>query len=465
MSPRRSFGRYSRFVGFLVCLSLLLSAAVGSVSAHGAALSDGGREAVAIPTWLFLATGGAAIGASFLLASLVTDRTLIAAIHGWRRDPPIVGESLIRPFLRLFGVAGLIWVFVIALLGPSRGTANAAVLLVWVGWWAGFTMSTYLVGSVWPALNPWRTLADRLPSLESSYPERLGAWPSVVGLLALIWIEVVSPVANDPRTLATVVAGYTAVTLAGAVTYGPDRWFETVDPIARVFRYYGRLAPLARENGSIKLRVPGTALADTRLVDGFDEVGFVIALVWATTYDGFVATPAWESVATPVVEAGVPPLALYLLVLVGGYLLFVGVYLLGTRYSRRLAGTYLSTATLARRFAPPLLAIAAGYHLAHYLGYFLTLSPSLVTAAATPLTLRATVPVLVLPGWFDAVGLAAVLLGHILAIWTAHAVAFDSFPARLQAIRSQYPFTAVMILYTMSSLFIVAQPTIEPPFL
>jgi len=461
MCACRSRRRYGRLASLLA----LLSVAVGSVSAHGAALSGGGRETVAIPTWLFLVTGGAAIGASFLLASLVTDRALIDVIHGWRRDLPNVGRRLARPLLRLFGVAGLAWVFVVALFGPSRGTANAAVLLVWVGWWAGFTMSTYLVGSAWPALNPWRTLADRLPSLESSYPERLGAWPSVVGLLALIWIEVVSPVADEPRTLAAVVAGYTGVTLLGAFTYGPDRWFRTVDPVARVFRHYGRLAPLARENGSIKLRLPGTALAETRLIDGFDEVGFVIALVWATTYDGFVATPAWESAATPVVEAGVPPLALYLLVLAGGYLLFVGVYLLGTRYSRRLAGTYLSTATLARRFAPPLLAIAAGYHLAHYLGYFLTLAPSLATTAATPLTLRATVPVLVLPGWFDAVGLATVLLGHVLAIWAAHAVAFDSFPGRLQAIRSQYPYTVVMILYTISSLFIVSQPTIEPPLL
>ncbi|MFW6018721.1 MAG: hypothetical protein ACOCPX_07855 [Halapricum sp.] len=461
MGYRRSSCRYGRIAGLLT----LFAVATGPVAAHGAALSDGGREAAAIPTWLFLVTGGAAIGASFLLASLVTDRALIAAIHDWRRGVAIPGESLLWTLLSLLGVAGLFWVVVVGAFGPQRGASNAAVLLVWVGWWAGFTMSTYLVGSVWPAINPWRTLADRFPSRSWPYPDRLGAWPSVVGLLALIWIEVVSPVADDPRTLTAVVAGYTVVTLAGAVTYGPGRWFETVDPIARVFRYYGRLAPLAREDGSIRLRLPGTALAETRLVDGFDEVGFVIALVWVTTYDGFVATPAWESFAAPIVDGGVPALLLYLLVLVGGYLLFVAVYVIGTRYSRRLAGTYLSASTLARRFAPPLLAIAAGYHLAHYLEYFLSLSPSLAATTATPLALRETVPVLVLPGWFDAVALASVLLGHVLAIWTAHAVAFDSFPGRLQAIRSQYPYTVVMVLYTMSSLFIVSQPTIEPPFL
>ncbi|QSG12228.1 putative membrane protein [Halapricum desulfuricans] len=461
MGRRRCHRRYGRVAGLLG----LAVVATGSVAAHGAALGGGGREAVAVPTWLFLVTGGAAIGASFLLASLVTDRALIAAVHDWRRRVPVPGESLLGSVLSLAGVVGLLWVFVVGVVGPQRGASNAAVLLVWVGWWAGFTMSTYLVGSVWPTLNPWRTVADSLLSLDRLYPDRLGAWPSVVGLLALIWIEVVSPVAGDPRTLAAVVTGYTAVTLSGAIAYGPDRWFETVDPIARVFRYYGRLAPLSRESGSIRLRLPGTALAETRLVDGFDEVGFVIALVWATTYDGFVATPAWESAVAPIVEAGVPPLVLYLVVLVAGYLLFVGVYLLGTRYSRQLAGTYLSTATLARRFASPLLAIAAGYHLAHYLEYFLSLAPSLIATAATPLALRETVPVLALPGWFDAVALTSVLLGHVLAIWTAHAVAFNSFPGRLQAIRSQYPYTVVMVLYTISSLFIVSQPTIEPPFL
>ena len=47
----------------------------------------------------------------------------------------------------------------------------------------------------------------------------------------------------------------------------------------------------------------------------------------------------------------------------------------------------------------------------------------------------------------------------------AHATAYDLFPGRMQAIRSQYPLTAVMIFYTMTSLLIVSQPAIAPPFL
>jgi hypothetical protein len=65
-------------------LSLLLMVlAAGLVSAHGGSLSGGSREPIRIPTWLFLSTGGAAVGASFLLASFVTDRQFIKRLHHW----------------------------------------------------------------------------------------------------------------------------------------------------------------------------------------------------------------------------------------------------------------------------------------------------------------------------------------------------------------------------------------------
>jgi hypothetical protein len=110
------------------------------------------------------------------------------------------------------------------------------------------------------------------------------------------------------------------------------------------------------------------------------------------------------------------------------------------------------------------LAIAAGYHLAHYLDYFLTLVPSLVVIAANPLSPPATVPQLVLPGWFGGLALASVLGGHLLAIWVAHTAAYDLFPGRLQAIRSQYALTAAMVFYTAVSLWVVSQSSGTPPF-
>jgi hypothetical protein len=89
----------------------------------------------------------------------------------------------------------------------------------------------------------------------------------------------------------------------------------------------------------------------------------------------------------------------------------------------------------------------------------------MVESFLDPFSASGTVLTLSLPDWFGGVGLASIILGHLLAIWVAHTAAYDRFPSRLQAIRSQYPFIVVMVLYTMTSLWILSQPVIEPPFL
>jgi hypothetical protein len=77
---------------------------------------------------------------------------------------------------------------------------------------------------------------------------------------------------------------------------------------------------------------------------------------------------------------------------------------------------------------------------------------------ANPLTLSP-------PGWFEGLSIAYVLVGHLLAIWAAHATAYELFSSRLVAIRSQYPFIVVMIGYTVISLWILSLPGATPPYL
>lgn len=455
-------------VAVVLVLAGGLSLATGRALAHGGSLGGAAGRSLSVPLWLFLATGGGVVGASFLLSSFATDRGFIRALHGWREAVPVPGRSALVAAVRAVGVLALAFVLVVCAVGPARPLRNAGLLVVWVGWWAGFTTSTYLLGNAWPVLNPWRTLAGRLPTLDRAYPERLGAWPAVAGLLGFVWLEVVSPIADDPRLLGSVVVAYTVVTLAGAATVGADAWFEHVDPAARAFRLFGRVAPLAREEGDgtggvgLSLRLPGAGL-DEPFLDGADEVAFVVALLWATTFDGLVATAPWATFARAAVGVGVPPALLYPGALAVGFAAFYGAFRLAVRYGVRAARTYRDPADLAARFAPSLVAIAAGYHLAHYLGYLVTYSLPLARAVVHPLGggWPATVA---LPAWFGAVGIAAVVAGHLLAVWIAHAAAYDLFPSRLQAIRSQYVLTLVMVFYTMTSLWIVTRPFAPVPF-
>jgi hypothetical protein len=452
----------------LVLGAVGLSLAAVPAAAHSGSLRAAGRDPVAAPAWLFLLTGGAAVGASFLLASFVTDRSLVGAIHDWSRPVPLPAWPL-RAATRALGLVGLAAVLAVGVVGPTTGLRSLAVLLVWVAWWGGVVAATYLVGNVWPALDPFRTLAAgaravaaRLGVGTLAYPDRLGSWPAVAGLLALVWVEVMTPLADDPRLLAAVVVGYGAVTVAAGTVFGPA-WFERADPVSRLLAAYGRVAPVARGGDGPRLRLPGTRLSD-RTVEGADGVSFVVCVLYVTTYDGLVATGPWAGAVETLVAAGLPPAAVYGGSYLVGFALAVGAYLLAAGAARRFAATYRSPTALAARFAPPLLAIAAGYHLAHNLGTVVALGPALGAALAAPLAPPQSPPTLVLPGWFQGVEIAAVLAGHVLAVWVAHAAAYDAFPDRLQAVRSQYGVTAAMVGFTMLSLWIVSQPYVAPPY-
>ena len=445
----------------MVAVGLAVSILVGTrpVLAHAGSLG-GSLKSVPAPFWLVVVSGGGIVGASFLLSAFVTDDETLGAFARRRVafDNPV---ELAGTVLRVAGVGLLLAVVGSTLFGPVVAVANVGVLLVWVGWWAGFTMLTYLVVDLWPVVNPFRTLAVFVRSAGTptvrQLPERVGSWPSVVGLLGLVWLEVVSPLAANPRTLAAVVLAYTVVTVTGAVAYG-DAWFEHVDPVSRVFRLYGLLAPIQRTDDGIVLSFPGAALARVQTAFDADDVAFVVALLWVTTFDGLVATVAWNSLLDAV--APVPSWGVNFLGIVGGFLAFFVVYRRAATVARRTADTYVTGPFIAGWFAPALVPIAAGYHLAHFAGYVVGLAPALLTVALDPLSPPANIPVLTIPDWFGGLQLAFVVLGHLLSGWVAHTRSFDVFPGRLQPLRSQYPFVVVTICYTASSLWVVAQPTV-----
>jgi len=176
-----------------------------------------------------------------------------------------------------------------------------------------------------------------------------------------------------------------------------------------------------------------------------------------------VTTAPWAD-GVRAVSTVVPAVVVYPAALLVGFGLFYGAYLWAARNACRVAGTPLDETVIAVRFAGALLPIAAAYHLAHYLSYLLTFLPTLSAAATDPFS-PGELPALVLPDWFGAVGLALVVLGHVLAVWIAHAVAFDVFVGRLQPVRSQYPYVVVMVLYTVVSMWMLAQPYTEPPLI
>lgn len=463
MSERSALARRT---GIVLALALVaLTGGIGVVAASNVAAGLTGSTDVTVPTWLYLATGGGTVGASALLTMLVTDRGVIGTYHDRALEAPARRLVAAGSFLLgAIGVLGLAVIAVAGIAGPNIGLVSATVLATFVGGRALLTIVTYTVGNPWPALNPWRRIAAALPNGYESYPESYRSWPAVVALLTFVWLEVVAPLTSSPDALLAVLVVYSLFTISSAVVYSPEAWFRRGDPLSLWFRCYGAVAPIQRTDDGLKLRYPGSALSDDELITDASLVAFVLALVWELTFSGFIVTPLGVSTIEVLVGLGIPPVLVYLGLLVGGFGLFWKVYWLAIDRTRERAETYLSRHYLGLRFAAPLLAIAAGYHLAHYVSFGLSLWPSLLDALAMPLNPPPNPTQYALPGWFGYVEIAGILVGHILAVWIAHTVSFELFPGKLQAIRSQFPLIVVMVFFTMVSLYLVSQGSMSPPY-
>jgi hypothetical protein len=60
--------------------------------------------------------------------------------------------------------------------------------------------------------------------------------------------------------------------------------------------------------------------------------------------------------------------------------------------------------------------------------------------------------------WYAAV--TSIVAGHALAVFLAHAMALRLYRDPGPALRSQLPMLALMVAYTMSSLWILSQPIV-----
>jgi Kef-type K+ transport system membrane component KefB len=61
--------------------------------------------------------------------------------------------------------------------------------------------------------------------------------------------------------------------------------------------------------------------------------------------------------------------------------------------------------------------------------------------------------------WYSQVAL--IVAGHVVAIYLAHQISLRYFGSSRKALRSQLSMLALMILYTISSLWILSQPIVE----
>ena len=387
-------------------------------------------------------------------------------------DRPLasVGPDTART-VRNAASAGFLLLFAGVLLegafGRQAQLENLATVVVWPLWLKGVAVLAVVAGSPWRALSPWRTLYRGLCRLEGEtlalrpYPEWLGSWPALCGVLLLGFVENLTVVPRDPLATTAVLAGYSLVMLLGGVAFGPT-WFDRADALAVLYRLLGRVrvvdvGPTGSGGYDVRLRPPWRGTLDPVPIP---EVGVVVAAVFTVSFDGFRETPEFGTVAAAVREVSGPGLPTALPVYLLGIALFLAAFAAVAWATARVLDR--SPGGTASRLAPTVLPIAAAYELAHNVDYLLLNAGRAVELLAA----RAGVAValdpaawLSLPAYWG-LQVALVVLGHLVAVVAAHAVVTRDAPSGGAVGRAHLPLTALMVAYTLVSLWTVSRPVV-----
>lgn len=445
------------------------------------------REDLPVPVWLFA-----------WAASIVLIVSFFALAAGWRsprfeelRGRPL-GEGLSRALLGLPAqiVCGLLGVFLlgVAVYAGLEGTAapdrNFALTFLFVTCWLGFPFFSAILGDLFRPFNPWRAIgravgggfgliAGQRPA-HLPYPEKLGRWPAAIGLLAVVWLEVIygsGGVILDPETAAVAALVYTAYTLAMMAVFGVEKWCDRGEVFSVYFGMFGRLGIFGTRDGRLERRRPFSAATTWATVPGSAAV--VIASIATTSYDGAsegAFQDPMESVFEWIADAGIGLTAslritetAFLLLCFGGVAL---VYMLGVRGMRTVPGAP-SLARLRTGFAHTLIPIALAYLVAHYFSLFVfqeqaqfgyLLSDPLGTGTTDLFgTASSGVDYTILSAnaiWY--VQVAALVVGHVIGLMLAHDRALVYWPDYRKATASQYWMLAVMVAFTCFGLYLLS---------
>lgn len=431
-----------------------------------------------LPIWLYVIAGGAAVLLSAPAAALAVSEGPVHERRG--RDLYPLARRLRLGVVATVVVSLLLAVGLIGGLFSTSAQAaeffeNPITVLTWVDFWVGMGILSWLLGDVWEHISPLNVGAralDRALARRAvhplAYPAWLGQWPAVGLLLIWSWMELIWSNAKDPRTLALLLIAYAIATLVGCALFGAETWLGNVELFSVFARTLSRFSPLelrpfvpeewvssAPEERSARLRLYGSGLrTDPPLPVGGGA--FVLATLATVVFDGWSQTDRfgsfqqwfwerWSFLAHHVST-------LQTLSMVAVVVLFVAAYLLITR---RQAGV----------FAPTLIPIAAVYFTAHYFAYLLIAGQATLGVIIDPFGLswnplgwgeyelwKGITPAAFV-WWFQVL---LIVWGHVAAVFAAHRLALHG-STRGRALLGQAPLVALMVLYTVAGLWVLAQ--------
>ena len=416
-----------------------------------------------LPTGHYITAAALTVALTALMGAAAQRLPVMAPRLIW--DHRVLLPTSLTSYLSFLVFLALVFV---GLFGERDPMHNLMTLVFWTGVWIAVPLGAMLLGNIWQPINPWtgpvriaRTLLGRTGSVGLS---RLGHWPAVLGYAGFAWFQMVSLSPDDPAVLAEVALGYWLVIFVLAVLEGED-WLAQGEFLSVLFGLIARVAPLWHETCGARNRLmlgwPGTqVLAMPPLSPS--AVVFVSLALAALSFDGLNETFWWQALIgqnplEPVGRSAVVwqntggLLVAWVLTLT----LILGAILLG----RRIGGAF-ATGRVILSF----LAIAAGYHAAHYLVMLLTAGQYTLAALNDPFltgdSWLGLPPFYVSFGFLTDPGVmpliyaaqfTAILGAHLLAVLLGLKLAGQG--ARPLA---HLPMTVLMVAYTVLGLWLLS---------
>jgi hypothetical protein len=470
-----------------IAVAIAAAAAILTVPEAASAHALVGRQDLPVPAWLFAWGASLVLIVSFALLSVAWTRAQLQQ-EDWRPVPGWISTAAVGPVTQL--ACGLIGVglFVLVLYAGFRGiedpTQNFAIVFVFYTWWLGMVVVSVLLGDVFRAFNPWRAIGRaisggfRLVAGQSaptpfSYPDALGRWPAVIGVLLFVWLELIAGGGTSPTpeevAIGTVI--YSAITFLGMALFGVEEWIARGESFNAYFGMFSRLAVFEVRDGRLGRRRLLSGAAQWAAVPG--AAALVLASIAVTSFDGaqegaLSGSITWTFERINELGFSLPDSyrianTIWLLIVLAGV---AALYWLGVRGMHTVRGSPRMR-ELGRSFAHTLIPIALAYIVAHYFSAFLYQEQAQFTyILSDPLgrgsdlfgTAGGGIDYGIVSSntvWYVQVG--ALVVGHVTALTLAHDRALAVYDNLREASRSQYFMLAVMVAFTCLGLFLLSQ--------
>ncbi|MEA2141776.1 MAG: hypothetical protein QOI64_206 [Solirubrobacteraceae bacterium] len=440
-----------------------------AIFAHGIV----GRADLPIPAELFGAAAAAVLAISFAALAAGWTRPRLEAVRERRLFPLPLAVDVVGGTV---GVLAFALVVYAGLAGSNVVQDNLAPTAIYVAFWIGVPVTSLVLGDVFRVLSPWRALgrpagwlvkrfggedlAEPIP-----YPERLGRWPAVAGLVAFAFVELCWSRGDDPQTLAICALVYFAVQVVGQGLFGVETWTRNGDAFGVYFSLFAGLSPFTRRDGSLWVRPPLAGAVHIARPAG--TVALLSVAIGSTVFDGAKEGGLFGSVLPHLQDffvslgasKGTALQWAFVLGLVAAIALVRALYALGV------GGMPKRMADPAAAFVHSLIPIAAAYVIAHYFSLLAYNGQMLLPLLSDPLgdghdylgAAQRGIDYNVVSAtaiWYVQVG--ALVTGHVAALVLAHDRALALYGSAREATRSQVVMLIVMIAFTSLGLWLLS---------